>query len=367
MEKLRDFVPSPAMLRTLTTRAALWKLTPILILLALALNLTQRLLSVTKDPAIPGARLPILLPSDRALRLAVFSDLHFGGEPDDDAATLRLMREVLASETPHLVVLNGDLVTGKGTRGNVSAQVDELVQPMLEVGVPWASTYGTSDSLSFRESVFAAESRHALCHTSRADEALPGLTNYVLPIGLPSPGARPKALLWFFDSGAGEGDGVPPQTASWFLNNHAILARKNGRILPSLAFVRSPPTAYLPQTDGGDPARSTFADALRSAEGLHSLYAGRPGGDDACAPAGVQRGEAPFLCLGRQSGYPGDKEAPRGARIVELRFYGYGEGWWGVGAGMEVETWVRLEGGEVVGKEGLSESYKGEWYPDAKR
>lgn len=359
MEKPRVFAPSSAMLHSLTTRAVLWKLTPILLLLALTLNLTQRLLSVST----PGGRLPILLPNDRALRVAVFSDLHFGGEPDDDAATLTLMREILKSETPHLVVLNGDLVTGKDTRGNVSEQVDELVQPMLEAGVPWASTYGTSDSLSFRESVFAAESKHELCHTSRADESLPGLTNYALPIGLPSPGARPSALLWFFDSGVGK-DGVPPQTASWFLNNHAILARKNGRILPSLAFAHNPPRSYLPQSNDEPSAHSTFADALRSAEGLHSLHTGHAAGDDSCAPAGVQRGEAPFLCLGRQSGHAGAKESPRGARILELKFYGYGEGWWGVGAGMEVETWVRLEGGEVVGKEGLIESYK-EWYPTA--
>lgn len=372
MEKLRVFAPSPAMLRSLTTRNALWKLTPILILLALTLNLTQRLLSVTKDPpSTPGAHLPILLPSDRALRIAVFSDPHFGEEPDDDAATLRLMREVLASETPHLVVLNGDLVAGEDSRGNVSAHVDALVQPMLDAGVPWASTYGIQDSPNLsRESIFAAESKHELCYTSRADDALPGITNYVLPIGLPAPGARPSALLWFFDSGAGEDDGVPPQTASWFLNNHAILARKNGRILPSLAFVHRAPPSYLPlaQNDGS-PAHpaSTFADSLRSAEGLHSVHTGHAGGDDSCAPAGVQRGEAPFLCLGRQSGYAGDKEWTRGARILELRFYGYGEGWWGVGAGMQVETWVRLDGGEVVGKEELSESYKGDWYPVVKK
>lgn len=50
---------------------------------------------------------------------------------------------------------------------------------------------------------------------------------------------------------------------------------------------------------------------------------------------GRGKGMGPFLCFGKYSRYGGYGDWKRGARILKLRF---GDG------GLEVETWVRMEG-----------------------
>ena len=58
--------------------------------------------------------------SDRTFQIAVFSDIHYGEDehsfgPGQDIKSAALMRQVLATEKPDLVVLNGDLITGENT------------------------------------------------------------------------------------------------------------------------------------------------------------------------------------------------------------------------------------------------------------
>jgi len=68
-------------------------------------------------------------------------DLVWG--PQQDVNTTRVMNTVLDNESPQLVVLNGDLITGENTYlSNSTYYVDRIVQPMIQRGLPWASTYG---------------------------------------------------------------------------------------------------------------------------------------------------------------------------------------------------------------------------------
>lgn len=86
----------------------------------------------------------------RTFHVTVFEDLHFGeGEdtdwgPSHDEKTLKLMDGILDVESPDLVVLNGDLITGQNTfKANATAYVDKIAGPLVEAGLPWASTYGS--------------------------------------------------------------------------------------------------------------------------------------------------------------------------------------------------------------------------------
>lgn len=86
----------------------------------------------------------------KSFHITIFEDLHFGEGPatdwgpSHDASTLKLMRGVLEVESPQLVVLNGDLVTGENTfKQNATDYVDIIVEPLVEAGLPWASTYGS--------------------------------------------------------------------------------------------------------------------------------------------------------------------------------------------------------------------------------
>lgn len=94
-------------------------------------------------------------------QITVFEDLHFGEAEDtdwgplQDVDTLKVMQTVLNNESPQLVVLNGDLITGENTlRDNSTDYVDNIVAPLVEVGLPWASTYGSELSLSSTSLLF---------------------------------------------------------------------------------------------------------------------------------------------------------------------------------------------------------------------
>lgn len=87
-------------------------------------------------------------------QISIFEDLHFGEAEDtswgplQDVDTLKVMQTVLDHETPQLVVLNGDLITGENTlKDNSTDYVDEIVAPLVEAGLPWASTYGSASLL----------------------------------------------------------------------------------------------------------------------------------------------------------------------------------------------------------------------------
>lgn len=87
---------------------------------------------------------------DGTFQMTIFEDLHFGEAEDtdwgplQDVNTLKVMQTVLDSEATQLVVLNGDLITGENTfRENSTDYVDRIVAPIVEAGLPWASTYGS--------------------------------------------------------------------------------------------------------------------------------------------------------------------------------------------------------------------------------
>lgn len=66
--------------------------------------------------------------------------------PQQDAATLEVMGSVLDVEKPDFVVLNGDIIQGDAlVLENSTDYMDQVVAPMVERGLPWASTYGNHD------------------------------------------------------------------------------------------------------------------------------------------------------------------------------------------------------------------------------
>lgn len=154
----------------------------------------------------------LFLVEDRTFHISAFSDLHFGENESTfgipaDMNSEALMRQVLSQEQPNFVVLNGDLITGENTFAfNSTGYVDEIVTPLVEANLSWASTYGNHDSkfnLS-REALYVKEKTYAGSLTQHGSDGTDGVTNYVLPI-FPTTGnmSRPAALLWFFDSRGG--------------------------------------------------------------------------------------------------------------------------------------------------------------------
>lgn len=118
------------------------------------------------------------------------------------------MNTVLSIETPQLTVINGDLITGENTYlSNSTSYVDEIVAPLIQRDLLWASTYGNHDSdfnLS-REAIFEREKRYPNSLTQNmVPGRLAGVSNYYLPVFSSDPGKdAPEVILWFFDSRGG--------------------------------------------------------------------------------------------------------------------------------------------------------------------
>jgi len=122
------------------------------------------------------------------------------------------MNTILSVESPQLVVLNGDLITGEITfRENSSRYLDTIVRPLVQHGLPWASTYGNHDG-DFNLSSKSLLAKERLYKNSRTQSMMSpvgaGVTNYYLPV-YSSRGPKwtrsrsPALLLWFFDSRGG--------------------------------------------------------------------------------------------------------------------------------------------------------------------
>jgi len=371
--------------------------------------------SATQRPldALPGNRPKLSLKADSSFLLAIFSDLHYGEEEngwgiDQDVNSSLVMRSVLSRESPDLVVINGDLITGENTfKENASDYVHQIFSPLVDAHVPWASTYGNHDSkfnLS-RLSTYSAETTFPLSYTQRMNPKLPGITNYYLLIHLPA-GGRPVAVLWFFDSRGGasyqhepaDKDDIPnwvaPETASWFKETSSRLREQYGS-LPSLAFVHIPPHVFLSaQKSGIDSARfpgvnddeplsiqgegaddQAFVDAILGEKGLHSIYVGHDHGNSWCARWPEEdrfrarrrhenEAEGPILCFAKHSGYGGYGDWNRGARVVRLSFHDDNDdGDFNEDGEMEVESWVRMEDGDVVTRVSLNDTYGLDRYP----
>ncbi|KOS19058.1 putative inactive purple acid phosphatase 16 [Escovopsis weberi] len=219
--------------------------------------------------------------ADGTFQISIFEDLHFGENawepwgPQQDLNTVRVIESVLDRESPGLVVLNGDLITGENAfRENSTVYVDQMVGPMLARGLPWASTYGNHDrdfNLAAAE-ILAREQQWPNCLTrsmvrpAGRDDA--GVSNYYVPVYAPGCSewpCPPELLLWFFDSRGGhrfqerrgDGDGGPDDgggrvalpgwvdaaVARWFRDTSAALHARFGRAIPSLAFVHIPTNA----------------------------------------------------------------------------------------------------------------------------
>lgn len=113
------------------------------------------LLSAILSAHIAAAWPALHFTENGTFQITIFEDLHFGEAentdwgPLQDVDTLKVIQTVLDSESPQLVVLNGDLITGENTfKENSTDYVDEIVAPIVEAGLPWASTYGSRSMCS---------------------------------------------------------------------------------------------------------------------------------------------------------------------------------------------------------------------------
>ncbi|QMW40335.1 hypothetical protein G4B11_003615 [Aspergillus flavus] len=387
-----------------------------IVLVALSLALGASALPGAKSRTTTEKRLQFT--KNGTFQLSVFEDLHYGEAeattwgPKQDVETNAVINTVLDNESPQLVILNGDLITGENTfLSNATNYIDEIVAPLVDRKLLWASTYGNHDSgynLS-RSAILEREKTYLNSLTkSMVSGALAGVSNYYLPV-YPSDSSKdtPALIMWFFDSRGGNyyqqlknGSEVPQpcwvdeSVVEWFTQTNTELREKYGRVIPSIAFYHIPVNAmlafqkqgvnanYEPGINDDDPLDQQgeasgqggvsgtvfsytgqdipFMEAMLNTEGLLATFSGHDHGDDWCfkwdskLPGMNLTGNGLNLCFGRHSGYGGYGSWTRGSRQILLDE---------TILETQILTWVRLEDGSVSGKVNLNSTYGEDWYP----
>lgn len=325
------------------------------------------------------------------------------------------MNRVLNAESQQLVVFNGDLITGENTfLENSTHYIDRIVEPLVSRNLPWASTYGNHDgqyNLSGQD-ILARERQFSNAKTTQMvfGEGI-GTTNYYLPVygsNCTYNSCTPELLLWFFDSRGGiefqqSGDSNEPRpnwveesVVDWFKNTSTSLSNVHNKTIPSLAFVHHPTNASqaFQTQDGVDSNRQPgvnddwpihgqaegwckdgthrddcsyggqdvpFMEAISSTLGLMAVFSGHDHGITWCykwdtmIQSMTVAGNGVNLCFGQHTGYGGYGTWARGSRQVLVTE--------AMLQNLEVETWIRLERGEVVGSVSLNSTYGEDWYP----
>ncbi|KAJ4244763.1 hypothetical protein NW762_014340 [Fusarium torreyae] len=358
---------------------------------------------------------PLQFKSNGTFQIAIFSDMHFGQYesttgPEQDRNSVQVIEKVLDYDMPDLVVLNGDLINGDSTyKYNSTHYVDQIVEPIINRSLTWASTYGNHDH-NYNINGDDILEREQMWNGSRTqkmvNEKKSGTTNYYLPV-YPSnctdtSDCSPQLLLWFFDSRGGnyyqgsyQENWVDQSVVDWFNETSTELTDKYNKTIPSLAFVHVPINAtvafqeslgvkehYQPginddppvpqQGDGwcadGTPTDDCpyggqdvpFMEALVTIPGIIGLFYGHDHGNTWCyrwdeqLPGMDIEGNGIHLCYGQHSGYGGYGDWVRGAReivVTEDKLDKY-----------EVDTYIRLESGDIVGSVTLNSTFNDDYY-----
>lgn len=328
------------------------------------------------------------------------------------------MKTVLDLEPADFIVINGDLLDRASTfRENRTDYVERILEPLVERGLTWGSTYGNHDHTvnTSASMILETEQQYPNCRTRRmvfGRES--GVSNYVLPVyaaDCTGCDCVPELLLWFFDSRGGfyykenKPDGsfveqpswVDGAVATWFQQESTRIANKFQKVIPSLAFVHIPIYASEAfQLDiGVDPNRQPgindampmaqqgygfcpdgrynascayggqdvpFMQAIASTPGMMALFNAHEHGNtwcykwDSLLDGMTVEGNGVNLCFGQHTGYAGNGDWIRGARQVLLTKEKLKE--W------ELETWIRLEDERIVGAVSLNTTYNADLYPE---
>ncbi|OJJ38071.1 hypothetical protein ASPWEDRAFT_35641 [Aspergillus wentii DTO 134E9] len=344
---------------------------------------------------------PLRFTENGSFQISIFSDLHYGESessvgPENDARTTNLMQNIVTTEKPQLIVINGDLVSGEATdRSNSTSYVDRVLGPLVDLDIPWASTYGNHDSDRnlCPADVFERDTSYANSLTqSMVDDSGAGFTNYYLPVFPHNSSIDvPEMILWFFDSQGGNTcvqddddtsksrqNWIHQSVIDWFIHTNANISTQYNTTIPSLAFVHIPAYAmrayqqtgidnrikpringervnqqgYLSSDDDYTGQDFEFMKALLETKGLIATFSGHDHGNDWCFNWNTQlptmnlTGNGLNMCYGRHTGYGGYGDWSRGGRQVLLQQE--------QNATSSVQTWIRLEDQTVTGRMGLN-------------
>lgn len=289
---------------------------------------------------------------DGFFKIVQFTDIHWhNGEPADQKSAV-LMESVAQAESPDLIVLTGDILSGGGC-DDAAASLRQVIEILDRCAIPWAAVFGNHDDegTANRHELMEVMQKSNLSLAEPGPEEISGVGNYVLTVKSLD-NTKPAALLYFIDSGSyastdiGGYDWIRRDQIEWFLSESARYTASAGHPLPALAFFHIPIPEYhevwdfhtcygVKYEDVCAPRINTgFFAALHEAGDVMGTFVGHEHINDFWGDLHGIR-----LCYGRATGYNtyGKEGFPRGARVIQLRE-----------AERQFETWLHLDNGTIV-------------------
>lgn len=290
--------------------------------------------------------------SDQHFKIVQFADIHWENGESADQESAALMTQIASAESPDLIVLTGDILSGGGC-DDAADSLRDVVKIVEGCGIPWAAVFGNHDDegTADRHELMAIMQESELSLSQPGPVEIPGVGNYILPIEYSEKNAS-AALLYFIDSGSyaptdiGGYDWIRREQIAWYLQESTRFTAEVGHALPALAFFHIPIPEYdevwdfhtcygVKYEDVCAPRVNTgFFAAMHEAGDVMGTFVGHEHINDFWGDLHGIR-----LCYGRATGYNtyGREGFPRGARVIQLE-----EG------KRQFETWLHLDDGTLI-------------------
>jgi predicted phosphodiesterase len=183
-------------------------------------------------------------------KIVQFTDLHWIADKQHASAndsTLQLIKYVINTEKPDFVVFTGDVIVS----GGAAKAWKEVTQPLADLKVPFAVTFGNHDTETdiSKEQALAIIQTNPYNLTYSAGKGIDGVGNCALPVKS-SDGKTNKWILYFFDSNSYTNE---PDTLvkgyswikfsqiQWYRRQSAAYTKINNHVaLPALSFFHIP-------------------------------------------------------------------------------------------------------------------------------
>lgn len=194
-------------------------------------------------------------------KIAQFTDMHLAHDMDKNNLVGDMIKEVLDSEKPDLVVFTGDNIT----MNEVPQAWQAIAEELAKHKTPWTATLGNHDDEHAvkRKEIISIIRQQPYCMMKNVDENVDGEGNHVLPIYGSTTKDKINALLYCIDTNAYstlkqvKGYGwVTLSQLNWYQRESQRYTEQNGgQPLPALAFFHIPLPEYTQAWESLDSKR----------------------------------------------------------------------------------------------------------------
>lgn len=248
----------------------------------------------------PAPRRPSLRCSpDGQFTILAISDLHYRTRIDEHG--IALTEQLIDTEKPNLVVVNGDCLAGADsgrTEGELRTSIGHVAAAMEKKGVPWAITFGNHDQEHFpatkigKEAVLAIYASYPHNVNGGYAEGLYGCGNKYMLIWNEA-GTKPVYCVWLIDSNDYFQDGknrpydwIHASQVQWYFQTSLALEKQYGAKIPGLMFFHIPLREFGDMVNGGkiigvrqepecpSPVNSGMFAALLERDDVRGVYCG---------------------------------------------------------------------------------------------